>query len=95
MEGSGREQDPRHRSGGEAARWDELTDAERSVVALVCEGLPNKEIAKRLFVAPATVHWHLKNVFRKLEVANRTELAMKATGKLGPPKPPSDSPEDI
>lgn len=60
-------------------KWDDLTETERSVIALVCEGLTNQQIASRLFVAPATVHWHLKNIFRKLEVANRTELAMKAS----------------
>lgn len=62
--------------------WDDLTAAERTVTALVCEGLTNKQIAQRLVVAPATVHWHLKNTFRKLGVANRTELAMKATGEI-------------
>ena len=58
--------------------WDDLTAAERSVVALVGEGLPNKQIAERLFIAPSTVHWHLKNIFRKLEVENRTQLALAA-----------------
>ncbi len=62
--------------------WDELTQAERAVTMLVCEGLTNQQIASRLFVAPATVHWHLKNIFRKLGVANRTELAMKASREL-------------
>ena len=55
-----------------------VTDAERTVIALVGEGLTNKEIAGRLFVAPSTVHWHLKNIFRKLGVQNRTQLALKA-----------------
>lgn len=58
--------------------WDELTEAERSVTRLVCERLTNKQMADRLFVAPATVHWHLKNIFRKLEVGNRTQLALIA-----------------
>lgn len=72
--------------------WDDLTEAERSVTALVCEGLTNQQIAQRLFVAPATVHWHLKNIFRKLEVANRTELAMKATAELAARRdPPPDN----
>ncbi len=72
--------------------WDDLTEAERSVTALVCEGLTNQQIASRLFVAPATVHWHLKNIFRKLGVANRTELAMTVTAELAARRdPPPDN----
>lgn len=56
----------------------ELTDAERSIIPLVAQGLTNKQIADRLFVAPSTIHWHLKNIFRKLGVHNRTQLALMA-----------------
>lgn len=54
-----------------------LTAAERRIVALVCEGLSNPEIATRLYTSPETVRWHLKNVFRKLDVSSRTALAMR------------------
>lgn len=56
----------------------ELTDAERSIIPLVAEGLTNSQIAERLFVAPSTIHWHLKNIFRKLGIQNRTQLALMA-----------------
>ena len=56
----------------------ELTDAERSIIPLVAQGLTNRQIADRVFVAPSTVHWHLKNIFRKLGIQNRTQLALIA-----------------
>lgn len=56
----------------------DLTDAERSIIPLVAEGLTNRQIADRVFVAPSTIHWHLKNIFRKLGIQNRTQLALIA-----------------
>lgn len=67
-------------------RAPDLTEAERSVIALVAEGLTNREIGERLFVAPSTIHWHLKNIFRKLDVQNRTQLALRAPDVLGGPQ---------
>lgn len=52
-----------------------LTPTEDKIVDLVCEGLTNPEIARRLVVSPRTVQGHLLNVFRKLEVSSRTQLA--------------------
>lgn len=52
-----------------------LTRTEDKIVDLVCEGLTNPEIAGRLFVSPRTVQGHLLNVFRKLQVSSRTQLA--------------------
>ncbi len=54
-----------------------LTPTERQVVELVCRGLTNPQIAAELFIEHSTVRWHLKNVFRKLGVRTRTELATK------------------
>lgn len=54
-----------------------LTAAEQRIVELVCQGLSNLEIATRLYTSPETVRWHLKNVFRKLDVSSRTALAMR------------------
>ena len=55
----------------------QLTSTERRIVDLVCRGLTNPEIAAELFIEHSTVRWHLKNVFRKLGVRTRTELAAK------------------
>jgi len=55
-----------------------LTDREREVVKLLGEGLKNKEIGKRLFISPVTVHHHLTTVYSKLEVKNRLELIVYA-----------------
>lgn len=51
-----------------------LTQAERDIVNLVCEGLTNPQIAQRLSVSPRTIQGHLLNVFRKLKVSTRAEL---------------------
>jgi DNA-binding NarL/FixJ family response regulator len=50
-----------------------LTERESELLALVALGLRNDEIAQALFVSGNTVKSHLKSVFRKLEVRNRTE----------------------
>lgn len=61
---------------GLAAEGDsDLTDRELSVVEAVARGLSNKEIGKELWITEQTVKFHLGNIFRKLEVANRTEAA--------------------
>ncbi len=49
-----------------------LSGRETEVLHLVAEGTTNKEIAARLGVAKSTVAWHLKNIYGKLEVNNRT-----------------------
>jgi two-component system, NarL family, nitrate/nitrite response regulator NarL len=52
-----------------------LTPREREIVALIDEGLSNKEIARRLCIELATVKNHVHNVLRKLEVNRRAEAA--------------------
>ncbi|MFI8294154.1 AAA family ATPase [Streptomyces sp. NPDC085614] len=54
---------------------DALTPSERSVAELAAQGVPNRQIAQRLFVTPKTVEVHLTAAYRKLEIANRTQLA--------------------
>jgi DNA-binding NarL/FixJ family response regulator len=53
----------------------ELTAHEQRVAQLVAQGLTNRETAAALFVSTKTVEHHLRNVFRKLGVRRRAELA--------------------
>jgi DNA-binding NarL/FixJ family response regulator len=62
----------------ELAKVDLLTEREREVIELVCEGLKNKEIADRLFISLTTVRHHLTSIFGKLQVASRFELIIFA-----------------
>lgn len=55
-----------------------LTTRELAVLELVARGMSNKEIGSALFVTEATVKYHLKNVYVKLGVADRTEAALLA-----------------
>lgn len=58
-----------------------ITAREREVIALVCQGLRNKEISDRLFISDATVSHHLTSIFRKLEVGDRMSLVIYAVKK--------------
>ncbi len=57
---------------------DELTPREREVLDLVADGLTNRAIAARLVVSEHTVHRHVTNILRKLEVSSRTAAAALA-----------------
>lgn len=61
-----------------ADRLGELTDREREVVALVGEGLTNDEIARRLFLSPATAKTHVSRSMVKLQVRDRAQLVVLA-----------------
>jgi DNA-binding CsgD family transcriptional regulator/tetratricopeptide (TPR) repeat protein len=54
---------------------DDLTPQERQIAGLARNGLSNPEIGARLFLSPRTVEWHLRNVFIKLHIRSRRELA--------------------
>jgi DNA-binding NarL/FixJ family response regulator len=54
---------------------EELTEREIAVLKAVAAGLPSNAVAKRLWVTEHTVKFHLTNIFRKLQVTNRTEAA--------------------
>jgi DNA-binding NarL/FixJ family response regulator len=62
----------------ETAKIATLTPREREVVALVGEGLKNKQIADRLYVSGTTVRHHLTSIFAKLGVADRLSLVVYA-----------------
>jgi DNA-binding NarL/FixJ family response regulator len=55
--------------------WGSLTDTEHSVATLVAQGLTNKQVGAQMFLSPHTVKYHLRQVFRKLEIGSRVELA--------------------
>lgn len=56
---------------GEEGRTSRLTPREREVLALVAEGLTNRQIAERLVISEGTAIRHVSNIFGKLEVNNR------------------------
>jgi len=55
-----------------------LSQREREIVALVAQGFKNKEMAERMFISEQTVKNHLHNIFDKLGVSDRLELALYA-----------------
>lgn len=57
---------------------DRLTPREHEVIACVCQGLLNKEIARKLRMSEPTVKHHLRAIFEKLYVSNRAELVAYA-----------------
>jgi DNA-binding NarL/FixJ family response regulator len=59
----------------------ELSQREKEVVVLVASGCRNKEIANKLFISEQTVKTHLSNIFQKLEINDRLELALYAMRK--------------
>jgi DNA-binding NarL/FixJ family response regulator len=63
------------RIGGRSPGGWELTPTEQRVAELVGDGLTNREVAARLHLTQKTIEFHLRNVFRKLGVRSRTELA--------------------
>ena len=74
------------RASGETARKRDpstqldLTPMERKVAELVGQGLSNKDVAAQCWVSPRTVAFHLRNVFTKLGVSSRGELAQLDLG---------------
>jgi DNA-binding CsgD family transcriptional regulator len=58
-----------------APGWDSLTDTERGVAAVIGEGATNREAASRLYLSPHTIDYHLRQIFRKLGIGSRVELA--------------------
>jgi DNA-binding NarL/FixJ family response regulator len=58
-----------------------LSAREREIVMLVAQGYKNKEMAEKMFISEQTVKNHLHNIFDKLGVSDRLELALYAIHK--------------
>ena len=58
----------------------ELTSAEYRVALAVADGVTNREAAAPLFLSVKTVDFHLQNIYRKLGLRSRTELAVRMRG---------------
>jgi len=57
----------------------QLSKREKEILTELVEGAPLKNIAEKLFISLETVRTHVKHIYEKLHVANRTEAVMKAT----------------
>ncbi|MET8863826.1 AAA family ATPase [Nonomuraea sp. NPDC004580] len=72
----------RHRHWSYAERpvsgWDSLTETEHAVTLLAADGRTNPQIADQMFISVHTVAFHLRQVFRKLSIKSRVELARLA-----------------
>ncbi len=79
--GNERESDP------DADKIAMLSKREREIITVLCEGLNNKEIAKRLFISETTVRNHVTSILAKLELSDRFELAIYSY-RRGLAKPP-------
>lgn len=66
----------RHRRARE--EWETLTEREMDVLKLIAQGHSNKEIAKNLNISEKTVKNHITNIFRKLQVEDRTQAVLFA-----------------
>ena len=69
---------PAVRQGAGGVGNDDLTAREREILELAADGLTNARIGRELWVTEQTVKFHLSNVYRKLEVSNRTEASRYA-----------------
>lgn len=63
---------------------DALSQAERRVAEAVARGLTNREVADHLYLSVKTVDFHLQQMYRKLGIRSRTELAVRMAGYLPP-----------
>ena len=70
-----------HGPAADNGRARQLSQREREIVTLVAQGFKNKEMAEKMFISEQTVKNHLHNIFDKLGVFDRLELALYAIQK--------------
>jgi DNA-binding NarL/FixJ family response regulator len=58
-----------------------LTSREREVAELVAQGLTNREIAARLYLSARTAQNHVQHILTKLELSNRSQIAVWITSR--------------
>lgn len=78
---TGQESSGSGQAGGKGRERSPLSSREREIVALVAQGYKNKEMAEKMFISEQTVKNHLHNIFDKLGVSDRLELALYAIHK--------------
>jgi len=71
--------------------WDSLTDTERGVAAIVAEGATNRQAAARLYLSQHTIDFHLRQIFRKLEITSRAQLTRLVVEHAHPARGPGPS----
>ncbi|WP_067183890.1 AAA family ATPase [Microtetraspora niveoalba] len=69
--------------------WDSLTDTEHTVSLLVAQGWTNRQVAEQMFISVHTVAFHLRQIFRKLDIRSRVELTRLAVEHTAGPRPVS------
>jgi DNA-binding CsgD family transcriptional regulator len=70
--------DPRHPCKNRPVEgWQSLTDTERQVALLVAEGLTNAQAGERMFLSRHTIDFHLRQIFRKLNVHSRVGMTRR------------------
>jgi two-component system nitrate/nitrite response regulator NarL len=67
-----------HPNGKPTRERAQLSQREREIIVLIAQGYKNKEIAEKMFITEQTVKNHLHNIFDKLGVSDRLELALYA-----------------
>jgi len=78
---TGQEASGNAQGAGKGRERSPLSAREREIVALVAQGYKNKEMAEKMFISEQTVKNHLHNIFDKLGVSDRLELALYAIHK--------------
>ncbi|WP_272475882.1 helix-turn-helix transcriptional regulator [Baekduia alba] len=68
-----------------AAGLEELTAHELQIARLVAYGMTNREVAAKLFLSPKTIEYHLSQIYRKLDLRSRTQLASLMAQELPEP----------
>lgn len=69
--------------------WESLTETQHTVSELTAQGLNNRQIAAGMYLSSATVAFHLRQIFRKLDISSRVELTRIVVERnLSPSIPP-------